>query len=419
MSDASSAHLDRVLTWEAIQRLADERSWERAQAYLSPHTVTDLRVFDNCVSASVSGTELYRVELCADSGDALDYRCSCPAGDSIGFCKHCIAVGLYYLEADETEIERIDVGAIRRYLQRLSPSDLVEMALGRIRTDEDFLDRMVRQVEVEPVQGMPEGAGSRSSGSSRKKSDRKGGRSVGHTDSADPSANRSVDFMALSPLYHTWLESTSPTSAMALLQHESFDFHGEEAFRIALHLFRNGPNSSTYALLWDYSEAAEVEPVQLAAEIAVYMRAVLTGEVVPKHFPDYADDEDGTLLVDALLRAGDVDEAWEAAMEFDCDREVWADLITTRSGTNLDDSLGVWQELIECAVEESARESYAFAVRQLYAMKEALEEAGDTEEFYGYLTALRDVHGRKSIFLKMTERLMEGGEDGTYVAVGE
>lgn len=80
-----------------IRKLTDSRSWQRGVNYYEQGNVLSLFQDEGTVIAKVSGTRDYKVKLWTENGE-LDGSCTCPMGDTGVFCKHCVAVGLTYLE---------------------------------------------------------------------------------------------------------------------------------------------------------------------------------------------------------------------------------------------------------------------------------------------------------------------------------
>jgi uncharacterized Zn finger protein len=100
--------------------MAGGRSFERGVEYFERSRVGTLVEHEGRVTATVEGTHLYRVELRRDS-DGLDYSCTCPVGDDGEFCKHCVAVGLAWLEGGAARVDnrRARSGGRSRRIVRL------------------------------------------------------------------------------------------------------------------------------------------------------------------------------------------------------------------------------------------------------------------------------------------------------------
>jgi uncharacterized Zn finger protein len=92
--------LTELLTRETLRRLADRRSFERGEEYVASGAVGSLQWDESSIRASVQGTQRYRVRL-ELAGGVLAGSCTCPVGREGLFCKHCVAVGLAWLEREQ------------------------------------------------------------------------------------------------------------------------------------------------------------------------------------------------------------------------------------------------------------------------------------------------------------------------------
>ncbi len=146
-----------------LRILADDRSWERGVEYFEDGRVRSLVRDGETVVASVEGQQLYRVRLTLLE-DRVLADCSCPIGRSGVFCKHCVAVGLAYMEDSEKgasspvlrtdkdgladhPLERFssDLAHIREHLSRKKTSALVEMLIDWALSDEDLLRQLIME----------------------------------------------------------------------------------------------------------------------------------------------------------------------------------------------------------------------------------------------------------------------------------
>ena len=76
---------------------------DRGYGYYLEGAVEDISREDDVISATVSGTELYEVEIFLDHDEVYDMDCDCPYAEDGNYCKHMAAV-LYELEdTDITE----------------------------------------------------------------------------------------------------------------------------------------------------------------------------------------------------------------------------------------------------------------------------------------------------------------------------
>lgn len=140
---AMASELERLLTRDALRRLAGQRSYERGVGYASTGSVRKLVREGEAITATVRGTHPYTATLGVIDGQ-VEYDCTCPHAADGNFCKHCVALGLSWLdggrqEPSETPVTRNDV---RGWLEAQPKKALVELLLEHAKTD-DRLDRLL------------------------------------------------------------------------------------------------------------------------------------------------------------------------------------------------------------------------------------------------------------------------------------
>jgi len=89
--------LENALDRRTLRRMAGARSFERGEDYFAEGQVRALAEHEGTLTARVLGTREYRVKLWVEEGD-VEFSCTCPVGTDGAFCKHCVAVGLAWLE---------------------------------------------------------------------------------------------------------------------------------------------------------------------------------------------------------------------------------------------------------------------------------------------------------------------------------
>ncbi|HTF47535.1 MAG TPA: SWIM zinc finger family protein [Pseudonocardia sp.] len=123
---------------QSVRRLADDRSFERGQAYFAAGRVRRFTVDGAFVTATVGGTSLYRVRL-EITAAGLVGRCSCPYGQEEVFCKHCVAAALAWLESGGEVGEHrpgpITDGQLREFLRGQDPAWLADELLTAAHAD--------------------------------------------------------------------------------------------------------------------------------------------------------------------------------------------------------------------------------------------------------------------------------------------
>jgi uncharacterized Zn finger protein len=116
-----------VMNDAVVRRLAGAQSYQRGLDYFSHGHVETLEGDDNGVRAVVRGNQDYTVTLTSDGG-VLDYSCDCPVGSDGGFCKHCVAAALAWLNHDAAPVKQ----SARRKTKELTLADA-----GKSLRDED------------------------------------------------------------------------------------------------------------------------------------------------------------------------------------------------------------------------------------------------------------------------------------------
>ncbi|WOG25613.1 hypothetical protein [Endozoicomonas sp. 8E] len=115
------------ITDQQLVKLAGEKAFSRGKGCYQEGRVTDLTIRGQRISASVTGNEVYRVNL-VYTQSALDGSCNCPASDGIDFCKHCVAVAMVL--RDKVSVPRVKKGAeatdvLAAYLSQMPKEELV------------------------------------------------------------------------------------------------------------------------------------------------------------------------------------------------------------------------------------------------------------------------------------------------------
>ncbi len=152
MSDSVPA-LAAVLTHTALRRLAGPRSFERGEGYAADGAVGALAEDDaaGVVAARVRGTDTYRVRLWAE-GATLAFSCTCPVGADGACCKHCVAVGLVWLERRDGAAEEgsrgsaVTMAYVRAHLAGQPKEALVELLVAQAMEDDRLRRRLCLEV---------------------------------------------------------------------------------------------------------------------------------------------------------------------------------------------------------------------------------------------------------------------------------
>jgi uncharacterized Zn finger protein len=140
-----------ILSLSVLLNLAGERFFERGEDYYRRGAVHSLTEFEGNLTARVLGTYEYRVKFWAEGDGRLRYSCSCPVGADGLFCKHCVAVGLTWLEeaVGERQVEKKGAGhgltmdEVRTLLEGQNKEVLVRLILEQAMEDERLQGRLM------------------------------------------------------------------------------------------------------------------------------------------------------------------------------------------------------------------------------------------------------------------------------------
>jgi uncharacterized Zn finger protein len=144
MADSTTPNretLRRLIDLRALRRLAGAVTFGRGEEYVALGRVHDLAESHEAIAASVHGTRPYDVRLWHDDGD-LGHSCSCPVGEDGALCKHCVAVGIAWLEpgrsaaTDKPEKPGATLEDARRYLSALDKDAVVDLVMTHASRDE-------------------------------------------------------------------------------------------------------------------------------------------------------------------------------------------------------------------------------------------------------------------------------------------
>ena len=142
-----------IITEKRLRSLTDRARFQRGQEYYQGGAVTGLRQYRGRTSATVAGSQDYRVNLWEEDGE-LEYECDCPDGMDYEFCKHCVAVGLALLEEAGSEDasenkstgktsrkkarKEITAEDIHAWLQKQDVATLADLLVEQAMADQDL-----------------------------------------------------------------------------------------------------------------------------------------------------------------------------------------------------------------------------------------------------------------------------------------
>lgn len=149
------AMFDQLISRAQLEDLAGRAVFARGEAYFDAGAVARLRITADKLTANVSGSETWRVEL-RDAGE-LDGGCTCPHAANGNFCKHAVAVGLAWLSEHKPTSEPVRAEGKKRkrdpwkdiehFLAAQSPQTLIDQLLDLARRDDRVYQSLLLKVE--------------------------------------------------------------------------------------------------------------------------------------------------------------------------------------------------------------------------------------------------------------------------------
>ncbi|HEY1171098.1 MAG TPA: SWIM zinc finger family protein [Verrucomicrobiae bacterium] len=138
-----------LVTRENLQRCSGSQSFQRGNAYARSGAVHNLVEFNHRITAQVSGTENYTVELWVDANE-LAYDCTCPMGEDGTFCKHCVAVGLTWIAnrnngKKSSSTPTVTLKDARDWLARQDKEYLINLLLDQAAKDHILREKLLLQ----------------------------------------------------------------------------------------------------------------------------------------------------------------------------------------------------------------------------------------------------------------------------------
>lgn len=141
--------------------MAGARSFERGEDYFVSGQVGSIVDHEGKISAKVRGTRSYQVTLWVERG-AMEYSCTCPVGDDGAFCKHCVAVGLAWLEQAHAERapgkkrskRDVTMDDVRADLAGQEKNALVDMLMERAVDDDRLRQRLLMKAAKKAPKGL-------------------------------------------------------------------------------------------------------------------------------------------------------------------------------------------------------------------------------------------------------------------------
>ncbi len=151
-----------LLTRDGLLEMAGERSFARGEDYTRRGYVHDLASEGDGLTARVTGTEEYYVEIYPGEGE-LQTTCTCPLGADDIFCKHCVAVGLtWFANPNAAKAQKgkrpaqkpVTMQEVQHFLEQQDKSTLIQWIIARTQRDQDWRQQLLLKVASQRSQGL-------------------------------------------------------------------------------------------------------------------------------------------------------------------------------------------------------------------------------------------------------------------------
>jgi uncharacterized Zn finger protein len=157
----ASSPLQPFLDRRNLRRMAGARSFERGEDYFVNRRVVAIAEHNGAITANVRGTRPYQVKLWVEK-ESLEYSCTCPMGTDGEFCKHCVAVGLAWLEGSTLRLTSkasqasppVTMDDVRAYLLRHDKTALVDMLVDHATEDDRLWRRLLMKTATKSSKGL-------------------------------------------------------------------------------------------------------------------------------------------------------------------------------------------------------------------------------------------------------------------------
>ncbi|MFV9671965.1 MAG: SWIM zinc finger family protein [Acidimicrobiia bacterium] len=109
-------------------------------------------------------------------------------------------------------------------------------------------------------------------------------------------------------------------------------------------------------------------------------------------------------LIEILMYEGNIDAAWDTAIEHGASDGTWGSLARAREATHPLDSIGVYEREVFAQIDKKKRRDYESAVRLLARIEQVGDRAGEPERFRALMERVRAEHRPKWSFMEMLDR---------------
>ena len=135
--------------FDVLVNHAGQATFQKGARLFKEKKVSHLQRQGDVVTATVKGSELYRVKIILKPELRCD--CTCPAAEYMDVCKHAVAVGISLFSSqvnDEPPAENSDEQILLRYFNERSKDELITLFMQQLERDEELRNQWLMKATL-------------------------------------------------------------------------------------------------------------------------------------------------------------------------------------------------------------------------------------------------------------------------------
>jgi uncharacterized Zn finger protein len=363
-----------LITQTSLREYAGGSIYPRGVAYWEDGMVQDFETTATRITAQVYGTSFYHVELWIDDGLGSD--CDCMSFVEGDFCKHCVAVGLTWLETNKTQPSTKQDHQQRKKtspttnvtVQKVMPeADVILSDLShalKIQDRETLVDLIFKQAKQDPQWRA---------------------RLLEKFRDQGIIPDRSSQLASPTPSISRFFSRTAaPPQGPAVLWTA---FMARPSLRAYQQLKQAASEVSTWS---EWKEKAIAHLIERSDQIDQQMsRSGRSFGIEP--------GREVSMLVDCLLWEGDGKRAFQEAKKGSCASYTWLKIAEDLRVSQPEDALSIYMMSITSVMQESNNAAYQETYRLLGIIQSLMLKLELKSQFQRYIISLETIYsGRRS-----------------------
>lgn len=181
----------------------------------------------------------------------------------------------------------------------------------------------------------------------------------------------------------------------------------DEALQLTWIQFEEQPGLAAYQKLQGVADKLGIWPAQRARALAHLDEVVMREASQTSRYKPKASLPDTSRRVAIALWESDLEAAWDAAQNAQCEQRLRLSLAQALESTRGLDALSLYRQIIPEMVVQTNNDAYASAVVLVRKVGKLMGELGQRSQFIGYLAGLRATFKPKRNFIKLLDAVRE------------